>query len=80
MGSVQAETVRLQRQYDPGLIGIHLKLAEFLSQEQISKLKIQQSLDTINLEIKKSEKKNFGQKIVCEEHNLVVHLFLFKQI
>ena len=49
---MQVETVRLQRQYDPCLIGIYLKLAEFLSQEPISNLKIQQSLDTINLEIK----------------------------
>ena len=28
-GSVQAETVRLQRQIDPGLINIHLKFTEF---------------------------------------------------
>ena len=32
-GSVQVETVRLQRQIDPGLMDIQLKLTEFRSQE-----------------------------------------------
>ena len=30
-GSIQAETVRLQRQIDPGLMDIHLKFSEFRS-------------------------------------------------
>ena len=32
-GSVQAKTVRLQRQIDPGLMDIHLKFTEFLSKK-----------------------------------------------
>ena len=32
-GSVQAETVRLQRQSEPGLKDIHMKLTEILSEE-----------------------------------------------
>ena len=32
-GSVQAETVRLQSQIEPGLMDIHLKFTEFCNQE-----------------------------------------------
>ena len=37
-GSVQAEKVRMQRQFDPGLIGNYLKLAQFFSQEKIKQI------------------------------------------
>ena len=37
-GPVQTKTVRLQRQIEPGLMEIYLKLMKFLSQEEITKL------------------------------------------
>ena len=38
-GSVQAETVRLQRQIDPGLMDIHLNLLNFVVSSAQKKLR-----------------------------------------
>ena len=59
-GSVQAETVGLQRQIDPSLMDIQVKLTEFHSQEWIIKFQISQSSDPGYLKIKKKyENMNF---------------------
>ena len=47
-GSVQAKTVRLQRQSEPGLKDVHVKLTEILSQVYEGKFWIQEILKDKN--------------------------------
>ena len=54
-GLVQAETVRLQKQIEPGLMDTHLKYTEFCCKEEINKFYTQQSLDARYLETKQSK-------------------------